>query len=144
MTTGMTASTPICWPIKSLNAAANYSGANEYITNNRWMIVDGEGKFVSKKMYETLALIKLIVCADGTLFFHAPPISINNVPYKGVENANKIKVSIREFYFNAEDQGSYIADQLIAFFRHYAPGNDLGKCRLVRIPDEFMGIVSSF
>jgi uncharacterized protein YcbX len=117
------------YPIKSLggipvNSAQVTSRGFKY--DRRWMLVDGQNRFLTQREHPTMALIKTAIEVDGLLVSHHLYGSIK-VPYIYNYPA-KQNVTI----WDDTTTGAYISDDIDHWFSTVL---DL-KCRLVYMPDD--------
>jgi len=117
------------YPIKSLggipvNSAQVTSRGFKY--DRRWMLVDGQNRFLTQREHPTMALIKVAIEADGLLVSHQLYGSIK-VPFI-YNSVAKQSVTI----WDDITTGAYVSNEIDHWF-----STVLGiKCRLIYMPDD--------
>ena len=123
------------YPVKSLGG---YSAAVANVEprglqyDRRWMLVNGEGRFLSQRDLPRMALITTAVEADG-LTLHAPDFAPLRVPLHSPGEANET-VSVWRSVCQAVPVGAE-ADRWFTDYLHV-------PCRLVFMPDETRRLVN--
>lgn len=100
------------------------------IKNDRdWMVVRGDGQFITQRQYPAMALIKTEVVGDGTLHLTAPDMEPHTVHSRIDGSFNPMKVTVWNDDCEAIDEGEEAATWLSEYLSI--------DCRLVRMTASF-------